>query len=152
MATWESGRADKSDSGPAGGGGFGEGVGPSAGVRPCRIAGTDFSREQGHASTGRLRLARGPGSIVAMGHDIGVELTRGRRAGRDLLARLDRLDAVDRRWARRHGEAIVRGVAARLVRDLPADVDLDAVPAALAYALAVVIAAGEGSDDDARTG
>lgn len=83
-----------------------------------------------------------------MSNSIGSELASASSAGRALLAKLNRLDAVDRRWAERHGEAIVRGVAARLVRDLPGDVDLDAVPAALAYALAVVLAAGEGSGDD----
>lgn len=84
-----------------------------------------------------------------MGNSIGEELDSASGAGRTLLAKLDRLDAVDRAWAERRGAAIVRRTAARLVRDLPGDVDPDAVPAALAYALAVVLAAGDGNADRA---
>jgi hypothetical protein len=87
--------------------------------------------------------------MADMGNHIGDELALASGAGRALLAKLNGLDAVDRAWAERKGSAIVERTAARLLRQLPGDVDPDAVPAALAYALAVVLAASEGLGVDA---
>jgi hypothetical protein len=81
-----------------------------------------------------------------MGPTISKELPSG--AGLARLAGPGWLDAVGRQWTEQQGGAIVGRTVAALVRDLPADASPDAVAAAMAHALAVVVAARAGDADD----